>query len=218
MNASTIIGAVEIGTSKIVVLVGEVIDGRELEIIGLGQASSQGVCKGEIVDIRAASDCTHAALLAAEKCAGAEIQGVYLAVTGNHLEGFANSGVVTVEDADNWVRPTDIDRASHNARSKALAPGRLYIHHVRSGFVLDGEPCMEPLDRQGSHLEAHYWHVHGNERKLADPMHVINGFSLRVEDMIVSSIASGSMVTLEEEKRAGVLVLDIGCGTTDFVL
>ena len=218
MNASTIIGAVEIGTSKVVVLVGEIVDGRELEIIGLGQASSRGVRKGEIFDIRAASDCTHAALLTAEKCAGAEIQGVYLAITGNHLEGFNNSGVVTVEDADNWVRPVDIERAAENARSKALPQGRLYIHHVRSGYVLDGEPYAEPLDRQGSQLEAHYWHVHGNERKIADPMHVINGFSLTVEDMIVSSIASGSMVTLEEEKRAGVLVLDIGCGTTDYVL
>jgi cell division protein FtsA len=218
MSGSSIIGAVEIGTSKVVVLVGEVVEGRELQIIGLGQSTAQGVRKGEIMDLRAASDCTHAALLAAEKCAGTEIQGVYLAVTGNHLEGFTNSGVVTVEDADNWVRAGDIDRAADNARSKALPQGRLYIHHVRSGYVLDGVPCPQPLDRQGSCLEAHYWHVHGDERKLADPMHVINGFSLTVEDMIVSSIASGSMVTMEEEKQAGVLVLDIGCGTTDYVL
>ncbi|MFP4541367.1 MAG: cell division protein FtsA [Opitutales bacterium] len=218
MSGSTIIGAVEIGTSKVIVLVGELYNGRELQIIGLGQSTASGVRKGEIVDLRAASDCTHAALLAAEKCAGTEIDLVYLAITGGHLDGFSNSGVVTVEDADNWVRASDIQRASDNARSKALPPGRLYVHHVRSGYVLDGRPCREPLDRQGASLESHYWHVHGDERKLADPVHVINGFSLRVEDMVVSSIASGSMVTLDEEKEAGVLVVDIGCGTTDYVL
>jgi cell division protein FtsA len=218
MSGASIIGAVEIGTSKVVVLVGEVVNGRELQIIGLGHSTANGVRKGEIVDLRAASDCTHAALLAAEKCAGAQIEGVYLSVTGSHLEGFSNSGVITVEDADNWVREGDIQRASDNARSKALPPGRLYVHHVRSGYVLDGKPCPEPLGMQGSRLEAHYWHVHGDERKLADPVHVINGFSLKVEDMVASSVASGRMVVTDEEKNAGVLVVDIGCGTTDFAL
>ena len=218
MNGPSVIGAVEIGTSKVVVLVGEVINGRELQIIGLGHSTANGVRKGEIVDLRAASDCTHAALLAAEKSAGAEIEGVYLSISGSHLEGFANGGVVTVEDADNWVREGDIKRAADNARSKALSPGRLYVHHVRSGYVLDGRASREPLGMQGQSLEARYWHVHGDERKLADPVHVINGFSLKVEDMVVSSIASGSMVTTAEEKEAGVLVVDIGCGTTDYAL
>jgi len=218
MSGPSIIGAVEIGTSKVVVLVGEVVNGRELQIIGLGHSTAHGVRKGEIVDLRAASDCAHAALLAAEKCAGTEIEGVYLGITGSHLDGFSNSGVVTVEDADNWVRAGDIQRASENARNKALPPGRLYIHHVRSGYVLDGRPCHEPLGMQGSRLESHYWHVHGDERKLADPVHVINGFSLKVEDMVVASVASGRMVATEEEKEAGVLVVDVGCGTTDFAL
>lgn len=218
MNGATVIGAVEIGTSKVVVLVGEVINGRELQIIGLGHSTANGVRKGEIVDLRAASDCTHAALLAAEKSAGTEIEGVYLSITGSHLEGFSNEGVVTIQDADNWVRESDIKRAADSARSKALSPGRLYVHHVRSGYMLDGRLSRDPLGMQGSNLEARYWHVHGDERKLSDPVHVINGFSLKVEDMVVSSIASGSMVATDEEKEAGVLVVDIGCGTTDFVL
>lgn len=218
MSRPSIIGAVEIGTSKVAVLVGEVINGRELQIIGLGESTTQGVRKGEITDLRAASDCAHAALLAAEKCAGAQIEGVYLAITGTHVEGFCNSGVVTVEDADNWVRARDLARAGENAKSKALPPGRLYVHHVRSGYVLDGRPVRAPLDMQGARLESHYWHVHGDESRLSRPVHVINGFSLKVEDMVISSIASGIMVTTEEEKEAGVLVVDIGCGTTDYVL
>lgn len=218
MSGNTVIGAIEIGTSKVVVLVGEIINGRHLHIIGLGQSTSMGVKKGEIVDLRAAADCTHAAILSAEKSAGAHIDGVYLATTGGHLEGFSNSGVVTVEDASNWVRKSDLQRAATNAKSKALPPGRVYIHHIKSGYLLDGRHVQHPLEMQGARLEANYWHVHGDERKVADHLHVINGFGLEVEDMVVASIASGCMVATEEEKQAGVLVVDIGCGTTDYVL
>lgn len=218
MSGNTVIGAIEIGTSKVVVLVGEIINGRNLHIIGLGQSDSSGVKKGEIVDLRTASDSTHAAILSAEKSAGTAIDGVYLATTGGHLEGFAGSGVVTVEDADNWVKKADLQRAAANAKSKALPPGRVYIHHIKSGYILDGRRVRQPLEMQGSQLEANYWHVHGDERKIADQLHVINGFGLEVEDMVASSIAAGSMVATDEEKEAGVLVVDIGCGTTDFVL
>lgn len=218
MSAHSIIGAIEIGTSKVAVLVGEIVNGRRLNIIGLGESTSIGVKKGEIVDLRAASDCTHAAILSAEKSAGCSIEGVYLATTGSHLEGFNNSGVVTVEHADNWVTKNDLERASLNARSKALPPGRVYIHHIKSGYVLDGRPVSNPLEMQGQRLESNYWHVHGDERKVADQLHVINGFGLEVEDMVVSSIASGCMVATDEEKEAGVLVVDIGQGSTDYVL
>lgn len=218
MSGNTVIGAIEIGTSKVVVLVGEIINGRHLHIIGLGQSISNGVKKGEIVDLRAAGDCTHAAILSAEKSAGASIDGVYLATTGGHLDGFASSGVITVEDADNWVKPGDLQRAAGNAKNKALPPGRVYIHHIKSGYILDGRQVQQPLEMQGSQLEANYWHVHGDERRVADQLHVINGFGLEVEDMVAASIAAGSMVATEEEKQAGVLVVDIGCGTTDYVL
>lgn len=218
MSGNTVIGAVEIGTSKVVVLVGEVVGGRHLNIIGLGECTSMGVRKGEIVDLRSASDCTHAAILAAEKSAKAPIDCVYLSITGGHLDGFHNAGTVTVEDADNWVRANDLRRAASDAKSKALPEDRVYIHHIKSQLLLDGRVVRNPIDMQGSRLEANYWHVHGDERKVADHLHVVNGFGLEVEDMVVSSIASGCMVATEEEKEAGVLVVDIGCGTTDYVL
>lgn len=218
MSGNSVIGAIEIGTSKVVVLVGEVVNGRRLNIIGLGESTSEGVRKGEIVDIRAASSCTHAAISAAEKSADCAIEGVYLATSGSHLDGFNNSGVVTVENADNWVRQSDLARASANARGKALPPGRVYIHHIKSGYVLDGRPVQTPIDMQGARLEANYWHIHGDEQKVGAQLRVVNGYGLEVEDMVVSSIASGCMVASEEEKQAGVLVLDIGQGATDFVL
>ncbi|MDP0500925.1 MAG: cell division protein FtsA [Verrucomicrobiota bacterium JB022] len=215
---SKIIGAVEMGTSKIVVLVGEVHQGRSLNIIGMGQTSSNGIRKGEIVDMRQASDGTHAAILQAEKQAGAQIEGIYLSLSGSHLQGFSNPGMVTVADPDNFVTRDDLRRAAANAKSKALPPGRVYIHHVRSGFVLDGREVGDPIGMQGQRLEARYWHVHGDERKVSDALHVINGFGMDVDDVVLSSIAAGSMVATDAEKQAGVLVVDIGAGSTDYVL
>ncbi|WOO43557.1 cell division protein FtsA [Rubellicoccus peritrichatus] len=218
MSQSKIVGAVEIGTTKTVVLVGEIVNGRSLNIVGMGQSSSAGVKKGEILDFRAASNATHAAIMGAEKSAGATIEAIYLAQTGRHLDGFANNGSVTVSSADGIVSKNDINRATKEGKGKELPAGRVYIHHIKNQVTLDGRAVEEPLRMQGQRLDIGYWSIHGDERRVRDHIHVINGFGLPVEDMIISSIATGSMVASEEEKKAGVLVLDIGCGTTDWVL
>lgn len=219
MSRSKIVGAVEIGTSKVVVLVGEIIDGRTLNIIGMGECSSSGVCKGEVVDMKAASNCTHAALMAAEKTAKAEIEEVYLAETGGHLEGFFNTGAANVSSSDGIVGPDDVRRACEDGKSRGLPPHRLYVHHIRNHFLLDGRMVKNPVGMQGSKLESAYWSVHADEAKLRDRVYVINGqMGLEVKDVIISSIASGTIIATDEEKQAGVLTVDIGSGTTDWAL
>ncbi len=218
MSQSKIIGAVEIGTAKTVVLVGELVGDSTCNIIGKGACSSQGIKKGEVHDFKAASNCTHAAILAAEKSAQVTIDSIYLAQTGRHLKGSFNRGMAQVSSSHNIVGRQDIERAVEDAKCKQLPVERVYIHHIRNPFYLDGQQVDEPLHMEGSRLEVGYWSVHGSERKLSDQIRVINAFGLNVEDMIISSIAAGSMVTEESEKQAGVLVLDIGCGTTDYVV
>ncbi|MEZ5276409.1 MAG: cell division protein FtsA [Opitutaceae bacterium] len=218
MSKSRIIGAIEIGTAKVAVLVGEITNGRSLSIIGMGQCSSRGVVKGEIVDFAAATDCAHAAILAAEKRAGVRIDGVYLAQTGGHLAGFMSEEGVTVSAADNRVGHEDIERVKSLAKEKQLPPERTIIHHIRRPFRLDGRIEPNPLYLEGKRLEVGYWTVHGQASKVSDHIHVINGFSLHVDDIILSSLASGVMVTTQEERNHGVLVLDIGRGTTDYAL
>ncbi len=219
MAYNKVIGAVEIGTSKVVALAGEIIGGNSLNIIGMGQATSRGVKKGEIVDFRLASDCVHAAIHSAEKNSGATIESVYLSQSGSHLKGFFDKGEISVSSSDNLVRRSDIKQVVENAKRKEVSPGRIYIHHIRNGFFLDGRSIEDPYQMKGDRLEVGYWHVHGHEVKITDNIHVINGFAgLEVEDIILSGIASGSMVVQEAEKRNGALLLDIGCGTTDYVL
>lgn len=212
------IGAVEIGTSKITVLVGE-YSGRELAIIGRGECPSRGVIKGAVVDYKAASECTHHALQVAEREAGERIDAVFLAQTGSHLEGFYNEAAVNVKASDNMVEAGDVRMVCELARAKQLPQGRSVVHHIRRPFRLDGRLVPgSPENLVGQRLEVGYWTVHGLEQRLADTIHVIQGFNLEVGELVLSSLAAGHMVTTPEERQHGVLVIDIGAGTTDFAL
>ncbi|MBI4625288.1 MAG: cell division protein FtsA [Verrucomicrobia bacterium] len=217
-SRTTFIGAVEIGTSKITVLVGE-YTGRELAIIGRGECSSRGVIKGAVVDYKAASECTHSALEQAERDAGERIELVFLAQTGGHLEGFYNEASVNVKASDNVIDAGDVRMVCDLAKSKELPVGRMVVHHIRRPFRVDGRLVPgSPEQLVGQRLELGYWTVHGQEQRLADNIHVIRGFNLEVRELVLSSLASGHMVTTAEERQHGVLAIDIGAGTTDFVL
>lgn len=218
ISKSRIIGAVEIGTHKVSVLVGEFAGGRRLNIVGLGSCSSQGVIKGSIVDFKAASDCTHAAIEAAERKAGARIDGIYLAQTGAHLDGFYHEGSVNVSSTDNLVGRQDIETVGKLARGKELPTERTMVHFLRRPYRLDGQTVPNPEMLSGRKLEVGFWAVHGDKRRISDGIHLVNGFNLKVDEIILASLASGTMVTTIEERKNGVLVLDIGRGTTDFVL
>ena len=212
------IGAVEIGTSKVTVLIGELSQGRSLSIIGFGECQSRGVLKGAVMDFRSASDATHSALLAAESNAGVRIDEVYLAQTGGHLDGFYNEASVNVSAADNMVSAVDIDTVCRLAKAKALPDGRMVVHNIRRPFRLDGRLVPDPEHLVGQRLEVGYWTVHGQENKIADNIHVIRGFNVPVAELILASLASGTMVTTAEDRQNGVLVIDVGGGTTDYAL
>jgi cell division protein FtsA len=217
-SRSTFIGAVEIGTSKITVLVGE-FTGKELAIIGHGSCASHGVIKGAVVDYKAACECTHHALEQAAREAGERIEMVYLAQSGGHLDGFYNESSVNVKAADNMIDADDIQTVSDLAKSKELPKGRVVVHNIRRPFRVDGRLVPgTPENLVGQRLQVGYWTVHGLEQNLADHIHVIRGFGLEVRELVLASLASGHMVTSAEDRQHGVLVIDLGAGTTDYVL
>jgi cell division protein FtsA len=217
-SRNTFIGAVEIGTSKVTALVGE-YTGREVVLIGCGECPSRGVIKGSVVDYRAATECTHNALEQAERDANERVDHVYLAQTGGHLEGFYNAASLNVKAADNMIGMDDIRTVCDLAKAKDLPVGRMVVHNIRRPFCVDGRLVpTSPENLVGQKLEVGYWTVHGQEQRLADNIHVIRGFNLEVRELVLSSLASGHMVTSMEERQNGVLAIDIGAGTTDFVL
>lgn len=218
MSDSQIIGAIEIGTSKIVVLIGEILKRRRLNIIGFSELPSVGIKKGEILDFKAISEATHTAIALAEKMAEASIERVYLAQTGSHVQGFFHTATVNVSAANSVVRSEDVDRVLKEAKAKQLPEGRLYVHHIHNGFQLDGKLVKKPIGLEGQQLSVGYWSVHAEAQRVRDMIHVVNGFGLTVEDVILSSLACASVVTTEAEKSSGVLVIDLGAGVTDYVL
>ncbi|MBL9201803.1 MAG: cell division protein FtsA [Opitutaceae bacterium] len=217
-SRSTFIGAVEIGTSKICVLVAE-HSGSEVAIIGRGECASRGVIKGAVVDFKAASECAHAALEQAERQAGEKIEEVFLAQTGGHLEGFYNEAAVSVKAADNLIDHSDVRTVCDLALLRDLPFGRTVVHNIRRPFRVDGRMIPgSPVNLVGQRLEVGYWTVHGQEQRLADTINVIKGFNLNVREIVLASLASGYVVTSPEERQHGVLVIDVGGGTTDFAL
>ncbi|MBT61802.1 cell division protein FtsA [Coraliomargarita sp. SDUM461003] len=218
MSQSRVVAAVEIGTSKIAVLLGEILGDAGLNIIGHAVSSSKGVKKGEITDLDKASDCVHAAILKAEANAKTRVDEVYLAQTGRHLMGNFNVGSSNISSSDGVVRLADIDAAKEDAKRRTLPRDRTYIHHIQNPFTLDGRPVDNPLSKEGRQLQVGYWSVHGDSEAVSDSLRVIRGIDLDVSDMIISSIASGVVLLEESEKENGALVIDMGGGTTDYVL
>lgn len=218
MSQSRVVGAVEIGTSKVTVLLGEIVGDSGLNIIGHSSCFSKGVKKGVITDLKAASDCVHAAIMTAEQNAKTRVDEVYLAQTGSHLRGNFNVGTSNVGSSDSIIRAADIEQAKADAKRRKLTESRTYIHHIQNPFSIDGTQVENPLSKEGERLQVGYWSVHGDSQIVSDSLRVIRGIDLDVSDMIISSIASGAVLLEESEKDNGALVVDIGGGTTDFVL
>ena len=218
MSRNRIIGAVEIGTAKINVLVAEITQDKAINLIGYSRKPSAGIKKGVITDFKDATTVTHAAIAEAEKMAGYNIDGIHLSLTGNHLQGTFNKGSSHVSSTDRRVVEQDIQRAVEDAQSKCLPDNRIYIHHIRNPFFLDGKPMQSPVGMEGENLEVGFWSVHADEVPISNYIHLINGFHLDVDDMIVASICSGEATLHQSMKDNGVVVIDIGRGTTDFAL
>lgn len=218
MGYSKVVGAVEIGTSKVAILVGEISNDGTLNIIGHYTGLSKGIKKGVIVDLEAASASVHTAILKAENEANTKISEVYLAQTGMHLKGIFNVGTANVSRSDGIVSKSDIEQAKEDAKRPRLPEDRVFINHIQNPFSIDGVKVDNPLHMKGKRLKVGYWTIHADSKTLHDSLRVIRGVPLDVEDVILSSIAAGNVLVHENEKKVGALVVDMGGGTTDFAL
>lgn len=199
-------------------LVGEVFPDQSLNIIGRAEVESAGIAKGRIQNFRRASDRLGELVERAETGAGVTIDSVYLALAGAHLQGANHPAVTRVRDPANRVSVRDLQRVNREAKSKELSPDRVYIHFIRNSYRLDGRRVEDPVGMTAEEVGVSYWLLHGEEKAVSEHIHLVNSQSLKVEDVIVSSVASACMVASAEEKRTGCLTVDIGAGTTDYAL
>ena len=215
---SKIIGAVEIGTSFAKVLIGEVSEDKSLNIVGKSFRKNEGVRKGEIIDFRKTASSVHAAIDEAEKMSGTTVDSIYLAQTGSHLEGTLLKGSANVASPDGLVSIEDLKRAADEAKRKQAPVGRSYVHHVRMPIRLDGRSVEDPVGMRGQNIELAFWSILGDETAIRMNLDIAHQYSLEVDDLILSSIASATLVAGPDLRRAGVLVIDMGAGVTDLAL
>jgi cell division protein FtsA len=218
-NASPIIVGLEIGTSKICVVIGEISDEGAISIIGLGQARSRGVRKGEIVDPSLASEDIRTAIVEAERMADVEVRSVYLGVTGGHVRGFNNRGVHPVVSADREITNDDIQDVIKNAKAINLPAENHVIHVVRQHFSVDGQDgILNPVGMLGARLEAEVHVVHGNYNRLQNAIRAVKGLQLDVEEIVFTGLADSLALLNSQQKELGALVINLGGGTTEFVV
>ena len=218
-NASSIIVGLEIGTSKVCAVVGELGADGALNIVGLGQSRSRGVRKGEIADAPAAEEDVRHAIVEAEQMADVEIRSVYLGVTGGHLRGFNNRGVHPVVSADREISEDDVQDVIKNAKTINLPAQNHVIHAIRQHFLVDGQDGItNPVGMLGSRIEVDVHVVHGNLNRLQNAIRTVKGLQLEVDDIVFNGLASSLALLTNEQKELGSLVIDIGGGTTDYVV
>lgn len=210
----------EIGTSKVCVAVGEVSDASELTITGFGQARSRGVVKGEVTDVEKAGEDVREALAQAEDMADVEIEGVYLAITGNHIRALNNRGVHSIPTVDREITAEDVQEALRNAKGNNCPAGFEIVDSVRQDFLVDHHSVYDdPEGVVGSRVEASVHVIQGSSRRIESSRRAVEGPTpVRVEKAVFSGLASALAVLTTEQKDQGALVLDIGGGTTEFAL
>ncbi|MFA6542956.1 MAG: cell division protein FtsA [Limisphaerales bacterium] len=215
----TVIVGLEIGTAKVAAVVGEVTESGGVNVIGIGQCASRGVRKGEVVNADLAAEDVRNAIVEAEKSADVEIGSVYLSVTGSHLTSLNTHGVFSATSDDHEISPPDVNEVLANAKVFNRPSENSVLHAIRQHFTLNGQAGItDPVGMLGGKLELDMHVVHGATTRLQNPMRVVKGINLEVEELVFSGLASSLALLDNEQKHMGVLVVDFGAGTTEYVV
>lgn len=207
----------DIGTSKVVAIVGEVSPDNEIEIIGIGSSRSRGLKKGVVVNIESTVHSIQRAVEEAELMAGCEIHSVYAGIAGSHIRSLNSHGIVAIRD--NEVAVGDVDRVIDAARAVAIPADQKILHILPQEFVIDKqEGIKEPIGMSGVRLEAKVHMVTGAVSAAQNIVKCIRRCGLEVDDIILEQLASSYAVLTEDERDLGVCLVDIGGGTTDIAV
>jgi len=209
----------EIGTTKVAAVIGETRSDGLLRIIGVGESPSRGVRKGEIVDIGKITLCLNEAVAEAEEKADREISEVVAAVTGSHLESLNNRGGIQITEERDEIEDEDIQEVEQSALDVTIPTGNVFLHTIVQRYYVDGqEGVASPLGMIGRKLEAEFHIVHGTKTRIQNNLRCIREANLKVNNVVMSAVASAQAVVEQSERELGALVIDIGGGTTDFIL
>jgi cell division protein FtsA len=212
-----LIVGLDIGTSKVVAIVGEMTSDRQIEVIGIGSHPSRGLKKGVVVNIESTVQSIQRAVEEAELMAGCEIHSVYAGIAGSHVRSLNSHGIVAIRNKE--VAPDDVERVIDAARAVAIPADQKILHILPQEFIIDNqEGIREPVSMSGVRLEAKVHIVTGAESAAQNIVKCVQRCGLVVEDVVLEQLASSYAVLTEDEKELGVCLVDIGGGTTDIAV
>ena len=212
-----LIVGLDIGTSKIVTIVAELLPEGSLKVIGLGQHPSRGLKKGVVINIDSTMQAIQRSIEEAELMADCKINTVFTGIAGNHIKSLNSHGMVKIKDSE--VTQMDVDRVVETARAVALPADQQILHILTQEFIIDGQDDVrEPLGMSGMKLEVKVHIVTGAVAAAQNIVKCIKRCGLEVSDLILQPLASSIAVLTEDEKELGVCLVDIGGGTTDIAV
>ncbi len=216
-NASNMVVGLDIGTSKVVAIVGQPTDDGSIEIAGIGSHPSRGMKKGVVINIESTVQSIQRAVEEAELMAGCDIHSVYVGVAGSHISSMNSDGVVAIKERE--VTPSDIDRVIDSARARAISEGQRVLHVLPQEFAIDTQGGIrEPLGMSGVRLEARVHLVTAALNAVQNIEKCVRRCGLEVDAIILEQLASSMSVLTEDERELGVCMVDIGGGTTDIAV
>jgi len=212
-KGETIVG-LDIGTTKICAIIGEMDEDR-MEIIGVGTAPSHGLKKGVVVNIDSTIKSVENAISEAELMAGVEVSSVYAGIAGSHIKGINSHGVIAISRGRE-VTSADMERVIDAAKAVSIPLDREIIHVLPQQFIIDGQDGIkEPIGMSGTRLEVEIHIVTGAVTSAQNIVKCVNRSGLEVDDLVLEPLAASYAVLTEDEKDLGVVLVDIGGGTTD---
>jgi len=219
MQKKDISVGLDIGTTKIVAMIGKKNENGKLEVIAMGKARSLGVHRGVVTNIVQTIDSIKAAIEDAERQADLKINSVTVGIAGQHIRSLQHSDYITRTNADDVINDRDIDALVANVHKLVMLPGEEIIHVLPQEFRIDGQTDIhEPRGMYGGRLEANFHIVVGQVASIKNIGRCVKDAGLEVADITLEPLASADAVLSQEEKEAGVVLVDIGGGTTDVAI
>ncbi|MEJ6754537.1 MAG: cell division protein FtsA [Flavobacteriales bacterium] len=219
MDAPEIIVGLDIGTTKIACLVGRKTDHGKIEILGIGKAPSLGVTRGVVSNIEKTVQSIRAAVEEAEAKSGIEIKVVNVGIAGQHIKSLQHRGMITRDSIEEEISQKDVDELIEDMYKLVMMPGEEIIHVLPQEYIVDRQPGIkDPIGMSGVQLEANFHIITGQMAAAKNIFKCVSKAGLEVAELVLEPLASSSAVISNEEKEAGVALVDIGGGTTDIAI
>ncbi|HEY0978233.1 MAG TPA: cell division protein FtsA [Flavobacteriales bacterium] len=218
-HTQDIVAGLDIGTTKIACIVGRRNEQGKIEILGMGKSRSDGVSRGMVANIQKTVDSIKAAIAEAEQTSGVDISTVNVGIAGQHIRSMHHRGMITRKSLEEEIRQVDIDQLIDDMYKLAMVPGEEIIHVLPQEYIVDAEQGIkDPIGMSGVRLEANFHIITGQVTAARNLNKCVHRANLEVTELILEPLASADAVLSAEEKEAGVVLVDIGGGTTDIAI